>query len=190
MNNNYEFNLDLDENKKDDENKMSELRSYAIAYNYLSLMSEITYGTKLDFISDNMQRCIENDIILKQCCDDPIWKEHDILFEDVPNSLKKYIEKRTVILRYSDDPNPNPRYWNYEFKHVILPNGWKLKMDCGCHRNMEPACFTIYDDKDMLVKTLTYFSSFDGEDGKSSLERIADLDDKIWDSIENQIDKN
>ena len=178
-NNNKEYTFDLDIGKKD--TNMDELLAYAAAFNFLTSMEALSYGTKGDFIKDNMQKCITNGIITKECNEDPVWTEHGIQIEDVPDNLKSCTEVRSFKLYYNDDPNkPPPSYWKFEFKHVVLPENWRLEMGCGCDRNIRPGCFSIYNDKDEIIKTLTYFIELDEDDSKSGMERIMDLDEKMW----------
>ncbi|ARF11846.1 hypothetical protein Klosneuvirus_2_282 [Klosneuvirus KNV1] len=156
-----------------------DVRMQASCFNFLSLMSELGYGSKADFIKDKMEDCLKNNIISKTASEDSVWTEHQILIED-QNQVTPINPHRR--LRY-DDPTPQTQYWEFGFKKVKLPEGWRLEKGCGCGRNMDPSNFSIINANNKTVKTLSYFDMSERKDYYGGLmNSMALLDPKDEDN--------
>lgn len=103
-------------------------------------------------IGDNMKNCLTHNIISDKSSKDDIWSQHNIEIHNVPEELKIHTQKNNVASLLSE----KPVYWDYEFKHIILPNNYRLEMGCECGTNIDMGSFTLYID-DAPVKTLSYF---------------------------------
>ena len=168
-------------------NGIDKLLTYAKVFNSLRLMKKLTYGTKLDFIDDNMKNCLEHGIISDECSNDPIWSEHNIVVQDLPKELEVYIEKANYDALAYDQPVKPKTYWDYGFKHVVLPIGWRLMKGCDCGRNINESAFTLYDS-DKSIKIVAYFQVID--DQKTDLDRMMDFNDSVFDALEGGMNKN
>ena len=67
---------------------------------------------KTKFIFESMKYCLRNNIISEELSRHPIWGKLKI--EIVDYNEKVYF------------PDSTEEYWNFKFKKVILPEGWKI----------------------------------------------------------------
>ncbi len=149
---------------------MSEVRSWNIRI----IMEQNIYGEKIDFIQDDMEKCLAENIISKEASEDPIWNELGI---EIINCDRVQARKCPRLLYqpkiYWDDYTDDNKVAKYQFRKVVLPEGWSLKKGCGCSRKMNPSSFILCDQNGKEQKTLTYFPNFDLKNSKSKWGRMA-----------------
>ena len=109
---------------------------------------------KKKFIFESMKYCLRNNIISEEMSTDRVWGELDIKVVD-------YEEK--IYFR-----NSITDYWNFKFKKVILPEGWKM-IAHGHDENdgMNPQFLIVdYNIKSPKMKSgiLPYFTHMGGVD--------------------------
>jgi hypothetical protein len=177
------------QSEKLEKNNNYNLMLFARNYNFFRIMAKITYGTKADFIKDTMDNCLDNNIISIDCSDDPVWSDNNIkiiesgdvvmdnpyktyfYYEDGGGNKTKQLwnSKKTVMKGDEDNEDDEDdakrkllQKYEFEFKKVILPDGWKMKKNCGCGRNLSNvSVFTIFDENDKIIKSLSYFPNYD-----------------------------
>lgn len=132
-----------------------DLYTYASIFNMMMISEALGYPTKQNFVKDVMYNCLGNNIITKEASMHPIWNTLNIeVVETQPIELNNPYK----LLRYSDTP-PDPKtYWMYEFKKVMLPDGWKLKRGCSCGSNLNTSSFSLIDNNGNVIETLAYFN--------------------------------
>jgi len=159
-------------------NQDIDLKTFALAYNFLRIFSDVTYGTKSDFIKDKLQDCLNKGIITEEIANDNFWEQNSII---IHNCDFVDMDSPYGRLTYSVKEDNDSRKWPFNFKKIILPNGWYMKKGCDCGRNMDPASFTIFNEKDQCLKTFAYFLNTDYEDENfSKIETFFDpLDHNI-----------
>ncbi|MCJ7636064.1 MAG: hypothetical protein MUO21_01090 [Nitrososphaeraceae archaeon] len=176
------------DNTTDDDPKKPDVYSYAVAFNYLLAMSALSYGDISDFISDNLKKCLDNGIVSAHAATDPIWMEKEITVEDCSNQepCMEYNNPFTG-LRYNDDPQTQTakRYWPYPVKKVNLPVGWKLLKGCGCNSNMVLDAFSLVDNNNNIIKTLSFFEADDYN--KPKKRDVIEMIDSVFDEMENNV---
>ena len=157
----------------------SEWNTLSININFLLTMSRLGYGTEYDFINDKMDECLINNIISKEASEDEVWSKYNIKIEN----QEPLLMANKYSLSYSDSTS-RTRCWDFDLKKVILPTGWSLSRGCGCGRDMNLSSFTINDDKDNVIKTLSFFSHNKIKPQSPLMNAMDMLESPIYDEME------
>lgn len=137
------------------------IKLYARNYNFLRIERSIHYGTKKDFIKDDMGRCLKDGIISEEISRNSFWNEHNIGIQSCESIELENPWSLTYTFENDDSKPKNMHVWNIEFKQIILPEGWSLQKGCGCGRNMRPDSFRVFDQDQKCLVMLTYFLDYD-----------------------------
>ena len=175
----------MDEPTSKNETNIDNLLVYARAINFLLDMERIFYGTIDDFLWDNFDSCLKATLVTESCflANIDFWKTHNIKgyyisgnntlqpknidhfagtheFSDTYKALLHVMRPPSRLLKYSDTPEPEPElYWKFPMVYLELPDGWKLKRDCGCGSGIgkQLGAFRVLKNDEAILIT-SYFN--------------------------------
>lgn len=138
------------------------LIDHARALNTLIILQRLTYGSKLDFINDHMESCLQQNIIPKECAESANWKKYDIQIidhEPIEAHMIPFLPCLSFDSKENEKIEPKKIHWKFDFKKILLPDKWYLRKGCSCGSNLNPTQFMLFDDNNVMMNEFVYFDS-------------------------------
>ncbi len=125
----------------------SYLNMFATTYNAMRAMAYSNYGDEEHFIRDAMESCLRKKIISKEASLYTVWDELNIKIIDNELGVSYINPHKRLSYSMTED---EPQKWDFDFKYVVLPNGWKLSVIQTCNID----CPKIIKTKEVLGDVL------------------------------------